>query len=397
MTPQGRTRRCYGLLQGGRPVAAAVLLLGCYQTSAVHRDTDSGAVISGDTTGALDDTAVTGTDSGSEGAPVTVAAGREHTCAVRDDGAVWCWGLGYGRRPTVIAGVTGATALSSGNRGDACAVIGDGTIRCWFPDTADTPETVPGITAASAVSLGDEHGCALENGGAMKCWGRNDYGQLGDGSTTALSYNAPVSVAEEVPASALAAAYHHTCAIVTDGVVECWGNSCDEGLGDYSRDGSPTPVAVVDLSRSFTVAISAGYCHTCAVDDDGWVRCWGYVLSEPPSWWSNGGSAPSPVAGIARAVSVSTAWYHRCAVIADGSVRCSGYNEYGQLGDGTTGAPLQAVIVERLSDAAAVSVGERHSCATLESGAIACWGSNDVGQLGDDTLEESWVPVIVRP
>ena len=175
-----------------------------------------------------------------------IAAGANHSCALTSAGGVKCWGgnydgeLGNGGSPLISRGPVDVVGLTSG---------------------------------AVAISSYFEHACALTSGGGVKCWGLNGKGQLGNG--TQATSKTPVGVVGlSSGVRAIAAGYSHTCALTSGGAVKCWGDNLYGALGNGSTTLSSTPVAVSGLSSGVT-AIGAGQYHTCAVTSDGGVECWG--------------------------------------------------------------------------------------------------------------------------
>ena len=125
----------------------------------------------------------------------------------------------------------------------------------------------------SAIAAGDRHTCALVTAGGVQCWGNNSFSQLGNDSTT-YSFTPLDVLGLSGPASAIAAGLSHTCAVMSAGGVQCWGDNSSSQLGNDSTTSSPTPLDVIGLSGSVT-AIAAGFAHTCAVTSAGGVQCWG--------------------------------------------------------------------------------------------------------------------------
>src|SRR5207253_335143 len=139
---------------------------------------------------------------------------------------------------------------------------------------------------------------ALLPNGTVWCWGRNDEGQLGDGTT--LGRPAPVQVAGITGALAVSGGYHHTCALLSDGTVQCWGRNLEGQLGDGTTTSSATPVRVGGVTGA--VAVSAGILHTCALLSNGTVKCWGAVgpnndFGQLGNGATTGSSTPVTVAG----------------------------------------------------------------------------------------------------
>ena len=190
-------------------------------------------------------------------------------------------------------------------------------------------------TQAYAISAGEGHSCALTAGGGVKCWGWNAYGQLGDGTTTdRLLPTDVLGLASGV--RAISAGGDHTCALTTSGAVKCWGYNGAGELGDGTTSDSSTPKEVSGLSTG-VVAISGGYLHTCALMITGGVKCWG---NNPYGTLGDGTTANSPnpvdVSGLTKGVAeISAGATHTCALLSSGRVKCWGSNAHGELGDGT--------------------------------------------------------------
>ena len=199
------------------------------------------------------------------------------------------------------------------------------------------PVDVTGLTSAvTAIAAGGEHTCAIASGRSVKCWGWNGTGQLGIGTTTDSS--TPVDVvglATEV--SAIAAGGRHTCALMAAGGIKCWGYNEFGQLGNGTTADSAMPVDVAVLTRSVG-AITTGGNLTCALRTEGVVTCWGIDLTGQLAGGATFDSAaPVDVVGLASGVTTIVAgYYHICALTRDGGVSCWGGNDTGQLGNGTT-------------------------------------------------------------
>ena len=356
---------------------------------------------------------------------VLVSLGTYNTCAVLDDGTLKCWGQNsYGQLGSsisnamvlpVLLGRAIPTPIQSVSLGQyhTCAVLDDGSLKCWGQNyygqlgigsttQQTTPQTVDlgtGRTAVS-VSLGGAHTCAVLDDGTLKCWGHNNYGQLGIGSTTQQTTPQTVDLGTGRTAVSVSSGSSHTCAVLDDGSLKCWGRNSLGQLGIGSTTQQTTP-QTVDLGTGRTaVSVSLGYGHTCAVLDDGSLKCWGYnYYGELGIGSTTQQTTPQTVTlGTGRtAVSVSLGQYHTCAVLDDGSLKCWGDNSHGQLGLGstTTQTTPQNVTLGTGRTAVSVSLGQYHTCAVLDDGSLKCWGKNSQGQLGLGSTTSQTTPQTV--
>jgi cysteine-rich repeat protein len=410
---------------------------------------DDGNTLSGDSC-----SVVCGSDA------VQVATGYYHTCALGKSGNIQCWGnnasgqLGVGdtatrgyysgdmgtNLPAVLLG-SGKTASAVSVAGQtSCALLNDATVKCWgvnsygalgVGDTAargtaknqlgDNLPPVPlgsGRTALKVLT-GGYHTCALLDDHSVKCWGFNAYGQLGQGDSNNRG-DVQYELGDALPAIALgsgrsaltiAVGLMHSCALLDDHSVKCWGYGGygQLGLGDTNYRGiSPGQMGdalpPVDLGSGRTAtAIAAGDYHTCALLDDATVKCWGYngygQLGQGDSnqrgyVMGQMGDALAPVSlgtgHTAKAVSAGT--YSSCAVLENDQVKCWGYNQQGGLGIGDTatrgdngnelGNFLPSASLGSGRSVKQVTTGLYHTCAVLDNGTIKCWGGNNYGQLG---------------
>ena len=347
-----------------------------------------------------------------------LAAGVDHTCALLEDGTVWCWGnneagqLGTGNfggpsLPAIVEGIAGATAVVAGGS-HTCALLEGGAVTCWGANVAghlgtdmdmevvgvSSPVRIEGIAGATALAAGGTHACALLRDGTVRCWGANLSGQLGVPPSPGSSR--PVGVPGISAAAAIAAGALHTCALLRDGTVRCWGANLSSQVGDGTTTRSAPPVRVAGISAA--AAIAAGGFHTCALLAAEKVKCWGENDAGQLANGVNILKAPTPVtvAGIATAAAVATGLAHTCVLLTDGTARCAGANGSGQLGDG--GGPAESsdpVPVTNLAGAVAIAAGGNHTCTLLGDGRVRCWGANECGQLANGRTLSSASPVEV--
>lgn len=301
-----------------------------------------------------------------------LCAGEHHSCGLRPDGRIDCWGgnakgqLGLGDvrsrdepsslRPSVSVDFK---AIACGGN-VSCAVGKDELLYCWGEnlegqggqnDPAGSPDLLvptrvdidPGI---AQVSVGQGHVCALSNAGALYCWGRNNYGQLGLGSDAPEQQRKPTQLSGSASYLSVGAGQNHTCAVRKDKRLYCW------GLDKDGRLGLGTPGTGANVFE------------------------------------------PAQVGTLSDYQSVQANWFHSCALRTSGVLMCWGRNEEGQLGLGDIDLRDEPTNVSSLENVLGFSVGHFHSCA-LRVGAVYCWGENKEGQLGLGSTERKNVPTRV--
>jgi len=260
----------------------------------------------------------------------------------------------------------------------------------------NTPTPVVGLTAGvTSLGVGYYHTCAVVLGG-VRCWGSNGYGQLGDGTTSTRS--SPVQVAGLTTGVVqVVSGVYHSCALLETGAVQCWGRNNNGNLGDGSTLNRSTPVVPIGLT-SGVQRLSSGIYHTCALLNTGAIRCWGHnTFGSIGDGTTTQRSTPTAVANITTAVEMSAGYYHTCVRLASGPVRCWGYNVAGQIGDGTTSTRSRETQVSGLTGGvSSITAYYYNTCALLSSGALWCWGSNTYGQIGDGTTSLRPVPTRVQ-
>jgi len=401
-----------------------------------------------------------------------IAVGDRHTCALLVGGDITCWGLnasgqlGYGNTDSIgdnetpadnpttggivqLPGGQKAIAISGGGK-LTCAILADKTITCWgaaadgqlgYGNTNiigdnETPAAnpvnggivqLPGGLTATAIDVGFHHACAVLSDGTLTCWGAGNDAQLGYGNQFSIGDDEtpatnPVSggivqLPGGQPVLSVTAGHGHTCAILGDASLACWGNGGNGQLGygnthiigdDETPVANPVNGGAVPLPGGQTaVAVAAADSYTCAILDGGQTTCWGYggigqlgygngndigdneLIGNNPV---NGGFVRLP--GPDRVVEVTTGYSHTCVLISNGRVTCWGYGADGELGTGTTATigdtetaaanPVNGGFVRMPSGQGAVDVsaGSFHTCALLVGGEITCWGYGGDGALG---------------
>jgi alpha-tubulin suppressor-like RCC1 family protein len=365
---------------------------------------DDGSTAIDDGSTALDDGGASGDDGGptprDAGPPgdagprpraVAVAAGGMHTCALLDDDRVFCWGDGI-HGPTEVPGVR-ASAIAAGGA-FTCAIVttpsGSTGVSCWgrVNDTLSyTGATDVGI-AAVEISAGESHACARPaGGGVVQCWGSNDHGPVGDGSTTDRA--APVAT-PVVGARAIGLGQQHSCAALASSA-QCWGWS-HAGQSGVTSETNPTPQTVsFFVVESIADEIDGGDDFTC-VRISGNVGCWGSNARGQlgdPSISGMRLDADTRISELISSRSLTAGGSTACVLEGEGSlVTCWGENARGQAGGAgdTVPRPRAIEIAGGLLRGNDVSVGPDHGCAVTGSGEVSCWGDNVDGALGDPAL-----------
>jgi alpha-tubulin suppressor-like RCC1 family protein len=254
----------------------------------------------------------------------SVGPGAIHSCGLRTDGEVLCWGDNtYEQSSPPSDSFTMVEARGYGDSSHSCGLTVDGAAKCWGSDSYG--ESSPPDTPFQSVSVGRRHTCALTLSGNAVCWGDNESGQSTPPSTTFTSLNAGES---------------HNCAVATSGLVECWG---------YNASGQSTP------PEGTFQSVSAGDNHTCGLAADNSVLCWG----------ANSFGETSPPSG--SFVAVTAGGYFSCALDEAGDAQCWGADHHGQASPPDTTFET-------------IRGGGWHTCGTTPSGDIECWGADDYGQ-----------------
>ena len=352
---------------------------------------------------------------------VGVAAGSSHTCAVRQSGAVSCFGanifgeLGDGQsdlftsEQVKVVSIDDAVAVSSSAR-HSCVVHATGEVSCWGSrwkgesgdaatgDSPPVPIKIDGITDATEITAGRLISCAVRENGETPCWGTlfvNDFTENDDGEIS------PVPNASQARAALgveriieIEAEGEHVCGLHEDGTITCAGLNVfgQLGGGEFGQSDNIEIASVLDINDA--TDISLGNYHTCALHETGEISCWGRNhFGQLGTGEENVGShsaVPQQVVGIADAIAVEAgALTTTCALHETGEVSCWGQSDLGELGtnaDPSSDHSALPVRIAGITDAIAVSAGLYHVCALHESGEVSCWGSGHLGQLGTDGI-----------
>jgi len=303
-----------------------------------------------------------------------------HSCALKSDGSVWCWGDNeYGQ-------------------------MGDGTQdNRYTPVRVESSEGVFLTGMKSIAPSGYDHTCGVKDNATVRCWGENGYGNLG--ALDSGQHLFPVTVKVKSSGNTLTkvrsvtAGQNHSCALKTNGTVWCWGGNDSGQLGDGGNSDQDGAVQVQKLeggALTGAVAIGAGNRHTCAVMSNSTLRCWGSNTHGELAIGSSDVNA-HPLATLAKTASnanftgvtqVDGGYNFTCALKSNRNLYCWGDNDAGMVGNGDGGGAdvLNPVLVMRaggpLKDVRTFGMGASHACATTGSNKAFCWGNNVNGELG---------------
>ena len=343
----------------------------------------------------------------------SVSAGEGYACGITSTGAAYCWGFnGYGQlgngtttQTNVPVPVSGGLTFASvsARQGTTCGVTKpSGVAFCWGRNDAGqlgngtttasiVPVPVRGGYSFISVTAYSGHACGVVKLGSAYCWGSNTEGQLGNGTNVNSSVPVPVSGAQTF--TSVSVGYNHSCGVTKSGAAYCWGSNYYGTLGNNSTARSIVPVAV---SGGYTFAsLSAGGVGNCGVTTAGAAYCWGSNTNgQLGNGTYNQSNAPVAVVGGKTFASISAATYNGCGVTTGGTSYCWGDNRLGQIGNGTTAQSNVPVAVSGGYAFSSVSASGLYStCGLTTNGMTYCWGNNGNGQLGNGTYTSSSVPV----
>lgn len=348
---------------------------------------------------------------------LAISAGSQHSCALIGDHTVRCWGinnvgqLGDGtriNRSTPVAvmetavyldyELTNATVIAA-THVFSCALIEGGSVMCWgyndmgqlgngTTESQSMPTLVKGISTATSIGIGSQHGCAVVDGGNVRCWGYNQHGQLGDGTT--VTQLIPTQVVSVTQARLVATAGEQSCALLGTGQVQCWGFNGNGELGNGTTIDGP-PATVIGITGATSLAL--GDSHGCALIEGGSVRCWGRNdQGQLATGTTTDARVAETVLGLEPVWFLAAGFGSTAAVLMNGNVMLWGSAlDYVMTsnGPGEDTVLTSPSAIAGISDAYAVSVGSDHACALMSNSRVACWGHNSSGQLGDGTRTDS--------
>lgn len=302
----------------------------------------------------------------------TIATGGEHTCAIRSDGTLRCWGY------------------------NAFGQLGDNTTTNRLVQTA-----LSGGGSWKSISVGSgiqAHSCGIKSDNTGWCWGGNFYGQLGDGTTT--NRLVPTAVSGGGTWLSIVVGADMTCGIKSDSTARCWGSNNDGALGDGTTTNRAVPTALsgggtwTSISTDGSIgAYPPYYNQSCGIKTDGTARCWGdNTFGQLGDGTTTGRLVPTGLSGGGAWLSIDPGQYHSCGIKSDGTARCWGSNASGQVGDGTTTQRLTQTTLSGGGTWLAISAAANYSCGIKTDGTARCWGVNYTGALGDGTTTDRLVP-----
>ena len=332
-----------------------------------------------------------------------------HACGIQSDKSLWCWGdntagqLGdnttaFALVPEQITNAKWNAIAVGGDKGYTCGIQADGSLWCWgdnesgeLGDGTTTNQLVPeqiGTAKWTSLALGNNYVCGIQSDGSLSCWGSNNYGQLGDGTT-----NQQLTPEKAIGGSwtAVAAASVHTCAVDNQQGLWCWGDNGDGELGTGDQQAQSQPLFIAESK----VAVAVGDRHTCAIDVNGQLECFGNAahgqLADAQAGSNGYVLSPTPVSDF-HAVRVAAGGDQTCLVDDEHHLVCTGRNDVGQLGSspGEAHVPVRA---DTRTNWATLSASGSHACGTTADGMTWCWGGGGDGELGDGTQFDRQQPV----
>ena len=287
------------------------------------------------------------------------------------------------------------------------SVIGSNSNGQLCESTTTSSRTTPNIISSNLynvieVTAGNNHSLVLLSNGTIQGFGRNDYGQLGDSSTTQRTSQVTVSGINNAIDISTGPSGNHSLALLNDNTVKAWGTNFYGQLGNTVNIGTntanSTPSLISNLSN--VIMVKAGNNHSLALLNNGTIMAWGFNdRGQLGDGTTNNSSSPVTVSGINNAIAIAAGDKHSVALLSDGTIKTWGSNEFNQLGNstnaGTTTANSTALSVLNITNAIAIASGSNHCLALLNDNTVRAWGRNADGQLGNNTTVNNFTPVTV--
>lgn len=356
--------------------------------------------------------------------PVTVqtsnrlALGWAHSCFLKEDGTVRCWGNGedgqigngkndnYNTAPQEVVGLRNPIMLSATSH-STCALTAERNVVCWGRNdngelaisditvNSNQPVEIAGLSNVQSIVSGSDHNCALMSDQTVKCWGGNggDNQYLGV-DATADNVFTPQTVVGLQGVKTLTAGINSTCATLTDGTAQCWGGNSFGNLATGNTVNQPAPQTIQALSNAEELKLGAF--HGFARFDDGSLMSWGMNGN---SQLGHSGENPTmtpqyTLSSLSGVTQLSLGMNFGCALLENGTGQCWGAQYLGALGNGisqenaTTPVEIKTADSNTLTGIRELATGVTHNCAWLGGDNVKCWGSNSAGQIGDGTYDE---------
>ncbi|GAB2588879.1 chromosome condensation regulator RCC1 [Paractinoplanes abujensis] len=339
----------------------------------------------------------------------SISAGAAHTCGTRTDNSLYCWGannwgqVGDGGVTDQLSPVKiGASVWSAVAPGEianhTCAIRTDGTLWCWGVTGLPLflPTRIGTGTTWHQAATGDQFLCAIRDAGALYCFGQQNAGRLGAGDNVNHFLPTPVTTTAGTTFSEVTAGSYHACAVGTDTTMWCWGSASYGQTGQGNNIQQNSPVQIMNPATGWT-SVSAGALYTCAVRSDSTMYCWGQNAFGEMGQGVQGTPQTTPVAVTSPAatgwVQVSAGHQHVCALRTDTKIYCWASDGSGRLGLGSGAPPaLTPTAVSGTGGYMWVGLGADHSCALKTNGTLWCWGTGWNGRLGNNSTADKYVP-----
>jgi alpha-tubulin suppressor-like RCC1 family protein len=353
------------------------------------------------------------------------------TCVITNDNARFCWGENINgqlldgtlvnRDLPVLFKYDDVAQLVLG-RYNSCMITYGLNLKCWgrnahgeVGDGTTNPHTQNPVTVflaeeanAVEVVLGTHHSCVIDTFSAVQCWGRNDVGQLGDG--TYKDRHTPFFASRfggDMPPVKIASGKHHVCTIDDYRRIYCWGYNNHGQIGNGTTNNRNSPTFIVLTGGAGAKHITLGSYHTCVIDTDDNVQCWGWNKYGQTrndihkNCMNDNCHTPTSVSlvGDAKALQVKAGKFHTCVIDSTNNIQCWGLNTYGfrraSLQSEIVPIPPSIITLVGGRHAIALAIGTQHTCVIDDLRNLQCWGNNFSGQLGDGSKVHKNFPIVI--